>query len=130
MRYQAHGPEDESVRQRLRELAALRKRFGYRRLWTLSRREGMVANHKRVYGPGKPVQNAFIESFNGTFRDDCLNLHWFPSLERAQVVIEGWRQDYNHVRPHSSLGERTPAEVLAAFTPGQETALQPEVVQL
>ena len=80
--------------------------------------------------PGKPQQNAFIESFNGTFRDDCLNLHWFPSLERAQVVIAGWRQDYNHVRPHGSLGERTPAEFLAAFTPGQETALQPEVVQL
>jgi putative transposase len=79
--------------------------------------------------PGKPQQNGFIESFNGTFRDDCLNLHWFPALERAQVVIESWRGDYNQIRPHSALGERTPAEFLAAFTPGQGTALQPEVVQ-
>jgi putative transposase len=79
--------------------------------------------------PGKPYQNAFIESFNGTLRDDCLNLHWFMSITGARATIETWRHDYNHVRPHSSLGERTPAEFLAAFTPERETALQPEVVQ-
>ena len=54
--------------------------------------------------PGKPVQNCFIESFNGTFRDDCLNLHWFMSLPDARRTIETWRNDYNHARPYSSLG--------------------------
>lgn len=60
--------------------------------------------------PGKPVQNAFIESFNGTLRDDCLNLHWFLSLRDAQTTIEDWRRDYNEFRPHSSLGGLTPSE--------------------
>lgn len=60
--------------------------------------------------PGKPVQNCFIESFNGTFRDDCLNLHWFLSLADARRTIEAWRRDYNEVRPHSSLGRLTPQE--------------------
>ena len=60
--------------------------------------------------PGKPTQNAFIESFNGTFRDDCLNLHWFLSLADARRTIEAWRKDYNEERPHSSLGRRTPYE--------------------
>ena len=58
--------------------------------------------------PGKPVQNAFIESFNGSFRDECLNLHWFGSLADAKRVIEQWRDDYNRVRPHSSLAGLTP----------------------
>jgi putative transposase len=79
--------------------------------------------------PGKPYQNAFIESFNGTLRDDCLNLHWFRSLAQARLTIEAWRQDYNHVRPHSALGELTPAEFRAALTPERATALQPEAVQ-
>ena len=56
------------------------------------------------------MQNAFIESFNGTLRDDCLNMHWFLSLADAKRTIEDWRQDYNEVRPHSSLGGLTPAE--------------------
>lgn len=60
--------------------------------------------------PGKPYQNGYIESFNRTFRDDCLNLHWFTSIERARITIEAWRRDYNEVRPHSSLGELTPRE--------------------
>jgi putative transposase len=60
--------------------------------------------------PGKPVQNCFIESFNGTFRDECLNLHWFLSIHDASRTIENWRQDYNDVRPHSSLGRLTPTE--------------------
>lgn len=69
--------------------------------------------------PGKPVQNCFVESFNGTLRDDCLNLHWFVSLEDARRSIESWRQDYNHVRPHSSLGQQTPAEFASQHTPGE-----------
>src|SRR5690606_2516518 len=60
--------------------------------------------------PGKPVQNCFIESFNGTFRDECLNLHWFLSLDDAKQEIETWRVDYNEARPHSSLGRLPPAE--------------------
>ncbi len=59
--------------------------------------------------PGKPVENAYVERFNGKFRDECLNEHWFTSLAPARAVIEGWRQDYNEVRPHSSLGNQTPA---------------------
>jgi putative transposase len=66
--------------------------------------------------PGKPVQNAFIESFNGKFRDECLNQNWFTSLEDARRIIEAWRVDYNTVRPHSSLGYKTPEEYAAAVT--------------
>jgi putative transposase len=233
VRYQAHGSEDGSVRQRLVELAALRKRFGYRRLGLLLRREGLVVNHKRVYrlyceeglglrrrkrkrltsegrgrgevatrpdevwsldfvsdatatsrrlklltivdtytreslaievdtsiggarlarvldrvimerhaqpaeivmdngpemtsraldqwayergirlrfiAPGKPVQNCYIESFNGRLRDECLNQHWFRSLSDAREIVEEWRRDYNRARPHSALGGLTPEE--------------------
>jgi len=58
--------------------------------------------------PGKPIENAYVESFNGKFRDECLNEHWFLSMADAQAVIEAWRVDYNTVRPHSALGDRTP----------------------
>lgn len=54
--------------------------------------------------PGKPTDNPFIESFNGSFRDECLNIHWFLSLEDARQKIENWREEYNHFRPHSALG--------------------------
>jgi len=60
--------------------------------------------------PGKPTQNAFIESFNGRFRDECLNEHVFYSLAEARRTIEAWRQDYNAERPHKSLGHLTPNE--------------------
>jgi len=60
--------------------------------------------------PGKPVQNAYVESFNGKLRDECLNEHWFTSLEEARSLLEAWRQDYNTCRPHSSLGDLTPVE--------------------
>ena len=61
--------------------------------------------------PGKPTQNAFIESFNGKFRHECLRQHWFESLYEARNIVKDWRQDYNHVRPHSSLNYQTPKEV-------------------
>jgi len=67
--------------------------------------------------PGKPIQNCFVESLNGSLRDECLNVHWFPTLRVAQQAIEQWRVDYNRVRPHSSLGERTPEE-FAFDSPG------------
>jgi putative transposase len=239
VRYQARQRDDGDVRQRLRELAALRKRFGYRRLGLLLRREGVIVNHKRVYrlyreeglslrrrkrkrltsegrgpgelasrpnevwsldfisdatapgrrlklltvvdtftreslavevdtsisgervarvldqvigergaqpeevvldngpemtsraldqwayergirlrfiAPGKPVQNAYIESFNGRLRDECLNLHWFRSVADARQIVEAWRLDYNRARPHSALGGLTPEEYRSGLT--------------
>lgn len=62
--------------------------------------------------PGKPIQNAFIESFNGKFRDECLNEHWFLTVLEAQVVIEAWRQEYNEERTHSAIGNMTPMEFI------------------
>jgi putative transposase len=229
--YQPRRPDDATVRQRLRELAAERRRFGYRRLGWLLAREGCRMNHKKLYRlyreeklmvrrrggrkralgtrtpmtlpltinqrwsldfvsdtlsdgrrfrilcivddfsreclatvvdtslggvrvvrelerltleratpevivsdngteltsvavlrwaldrlqwhyiqPGKPVQNAFIESFNSKLRDECLNEHAFLSLTEARLIIEAWREDYNYLRPHSSLGALTPME--------------------
>lgn len=234
-RYPRPGPDESELRKRLKELAAEHRRYGYRRLTVLLRREGAMVNHKRVYRlyreeglgvrrrkrkrigaaerqpltvpagpnqrwsmdfisdglgdgrkfrslnivddysrecvavevdtsipggrvvrvlerlrerrglpgvlvtdngpefagqaldvwayqqgvklhfiePGKPVQNAFIESFNGKMRDECLNEHWFGTLAEARQTIEAWRRDYNEVRPHSSLGNRTPQEFTA-----------------
>lgn len=60
--------------------------------------------------PGKPTDNAYIESFNGSFRDECLNVHWFLSLDDAKMKAEDWRQDYNNSRPHSALNNLAPAE--------------------
>ena len=64
----------------------------------------------RLIAPGKPTQNAYIESFNGRFRDECLNEHWFTSLTHAEVVIEAWRREYNEERPKKGLGGLTPAD--------------------
>ncbi len=231
LRYQGKRPDDAAVRQRLRELAAERRRFGYRRLGWMLAREGHAMNHKKLYRlyheeklvvrrrgrrkralgtraptaiprainqrwsldfvsdalsdgrrfrilcivddfsreclatvvdtslggvrvvrelerlvvertvpqvvvsdngteltsgavlrwatgrlawhyiePGKPVQNAFVESFNSRLRDECLNEHVFLTLAEARETIEAWRHDYNHHRPHSSLGALTPVE--------------------
>jgi putative transposase len=60
--------------------------------------------------PGKPTDNCFIETFNGSLRDECLNVHWFESMEEAAAKVEAWRSDCNESRPHQALGERTPAE--------------------
>jgi putative transposase len=70
--------------------------------------------------PGKPVENAFIESFNGRLRDECLNAHVFGSTSEAQQVLDTWREDYNHVRPHSALQDRTPAEMGAMWVDSRE----------
>ena len=61
--------------------------------------------------PGKPWQNGVTESFNGKFRDECLSLEWFRSRAEAKVIIESWRQHFNPVRPHSSLGYLTPTSL-------------------
>ena len=234
-RYTSRRPDDAQVRQRLRELALQRRRFGYRRLHLLLRREGIMLNHKKLYrlyreerlmvrkrggrkraigtraplalpqgpnqrwsldfvsdalacsrkfrvlavvddftreclaltvdnslsgvrvareldrlverrgrpclvvsdngteltsrailgwqqdhgiewhyiAPGKPMQNAFVESFNGRLRDECLNEYLFSSLHEARRIIEAWRIDYNTTRPHTSLHGLTPAEFAA-----------------
>ncbi|HBW2290169.1 TPA: IS3 family transposase [Klebsiella pneumoniae] len=62
--------------------------------------------------PGKPTDNPFIESLNGSLRDECLNIHWFLSLEDAQDKLDNWRREYNHERTHSSLNDMTPAEFI------------------
>jgi putative transposase len=64
--------------------------------------------------PGKPTDNAFVESFNGRLREECLNSHWFLSLADARTKIEAWRRDYNESRPHTALGWLTSAEYAAS----------------
>ena len=81
--------------------------------------------HLDVIRPGKPVENAFIESFNGRLRDECLNVHQFTSLAEARAIIEVWRVDYNQRRPHSSLGHLTPSEFVSQH---QEEWIVEEVV--
>ena len=73
--------------------------------------------------PGKPTDNAFIESFNGSFRDECLNVNWFLSLEDACEKIQSFREEYNHFRPHSALGNLTPVEALSRHHRSPETLL-------
>ena len=65
--------------------------------------------------PGKPTDNAYIESFNARFRLECLNEHWFMSLEDAREKTEQWRRDYNQNRPHSSLGDLTPQQFVDKY---------------
>jgi putative transposase len=76
-------------------------------LWAYQR--GVTLDFSR---PGKPTDNAFIESFNGKFRAECLNAHWFMSLDDAQRKCEAWRRDYNEERPHSSIGNKRPIELI------------------
>ena len=243
-RYQSQARDQMPLRLRLRELAAVRVRYGYRRLHVLLRREGWPVNHKRIYrlyreeglsirtkyrkkrvslprvipppaqqpnerwsidfltdslvdgrrframtivdnvsrvspaiavdtsingervvavldhlkrsigvpkriavdnGPefiskaldawayrnqvtlefsrlGKPTDNAYVESFNGHFRSECLDQHWFETLAEAQEVIEAWRVEYNEERPHRSLQQRTPRAVLASWEPPEKAA--------
>jgi putative transposase len=69
-------------------------------------------NHVRMdfSRPGKPTDNCYVETFNGSLRDECLNVHWFETLEEARAKIEAWRIDYNDSRPHQGLKEMTPNE--------------------
>ena len=70
--------------------------------------------------PGKPTDNAFAESFNGRFRDECLDQHWFASLEEVRQTVEAWRIEYNTERPHRALGQQAPAAWEAAWAPAQK----------
>ena len=78
--------------------------------WCIERK--ITMNHIQ---PARPMQNGHIESFNGRFRDECLNANWFRNLFDARIKIAGWRRDYNSSRPHSSLGYRTPGEFAAQW---------------
>ena len=71
--------------------------------------------------PGLPTDNAFIETFNGSLQDECLNLRWFATLAEAKIIVEVWRRDYNESRPHMALGHRTPQEYLLNNRPFAET---------
>ena len=79
--------------------------------------------------PGKPTDNAYIESFNGRLRQECLNTHWFLSLEDACSRIEAWRHAYNETRPHSALDWQTPAEfaLRCGLEPAAQSKREPEI---
>ena len=72
----------------------------------------------RLIQAGKPMQNGFIECFNGRFRDECLNEHWFRDIVHARKIINDWRQDYNASRPHSALNYKTPSEFAVRWRNG------------
>ena len=82
-------------------------------------RNGVTLEFSR---PGKPTDNAFVESFNGHFREECLDQHWFETLAEAREVIEAWRVGYNEERPHRALGQRTPAAFLASWEVPEKAA--------
>lgn len=75
----------------------------------------------RLIEPGKPNQNAHVESFNGRLRDECLNEHWFPTVLHALTSIESWRRDYNEERPKRALGGLTPAQSAAQLAAKKDT---------
>ena len=77
-------------------------------LWAYTR--GVTLDFSR---PGKPTDNAFIEAFNGRFRAECLNAHWFMSLEDARQKMEAWRRYHNEERPHGAIGQKAPITLLA-----------------
>lgn len=83
-------------------------------LWAYQR--GVILDFSR---PGKPTDNRFIESFNGKLRAECLNTHWFMSLDDARAKLEAWRKDYNEVRPHCPIGSKPPISLLNGSSAAQ-----------
>jgi len=81
----------------------------------------------RLIQPGRPAQNGFIESFNGRFRDECLNEHGFSDVSHARKTISEWRQDYNECRPHSALNYQTPSEFAARWRNGKCEGKQTDI---
>jgi putative transposase len=100
-----HGYPDELVHDNGPELTS-------RAMFEWSHKTGVKL---RFIPPGKPRQNACVESFNGKFRDECLNENWFASIHEARKIIEVWRTHYNTIRPHSALNDQTPAQFTQAF---------------
>jgi len=116
-RYESRRPDDQALRDRLCELAAWSTidngpEFAGKTLDEWAYRTGLKLH---FIEPGKPQQNAYIESFNGKFRDECLNEHWFVSMRHARETIADWCQEYNNDRPHSSLGYLTPKQFADSF---------------
>jgi len=93
--------------------------FTGKAMLTWAHRNGIVL---RLIEPGKPNQNAYVESFNGRLRDECLNEHWFMSVAHARAVIETWRREYNEERPKKGLGGLTPAAYASQLTTRMKTA--------
>ncbi len=85
-------------------------------LWAYQR--GVELDFSR---PGKPTDNAFIESFNGKFRTECLNVHWFLTLDDACSKMEEWREDYNTIRPHSAIGNKPPISLMKGSSAASAT---------
>ena len=81
--------------------------------------------------PGRPMQNGHVESFNGKFRDECLNQHWFVTLHQARLIVAAWQRHYHDERPHSSLGNQTPGEFVAGlpFAPQEFDTAEPPPAQ-
>jgi putative transposase len=102
-------PQVQSLRIAIRDAASKRPRFGWRRILVLVKREGIDFSR-----PGKPTDNAHIESFNGRVRQELLNPSWFDTIEQARREAGAWRRDYNEIRPHRSLGNKSPKEFVLA----------------
>ncbi|MGY4509495.1 putative transposase [Bradyrhizobium sp. USDA 3650] len=121
--YKSKRGDQAALKHRIKDICATRVRYGYPKsirvdqgsefisrdldIWAYQR--GVVLDFSR---PGKPTDNSFIESFNGKFRTECLNTHWFLSLDDARQKMEDWRRDYNEVRPHSAIGNKAPISLL------------------
>ena len=113
------------IRKKMHEIAEKRRRFGYRRIGVMLERDGFTSDTGVAWhyiDPGKPQQNGLIESFNGSLRDECLNEEIFDSLADARQKLALWRYDYNNVRPHSSLENKTPAEARRALEQSEGSA--------
>jgi putative transposase len=78
--------------------------------------------------PGKPTDNAYVESFNATVRLECLGRHWFLDLDDAREKVEEWRTEYNEVRPHSAIGDRTPLSLIHPSRQDVEVSTRPEIL--
>ena len=79
-------------------------------LWAYHHKAAIECNR-----PGEPTDNSFVESFNGSFRDECLNVHWFETLDEAREKVVAWRVEYNESRPHQAVREMTPAEYALSY---------------
>jgi putative transposase len=92
-------------------------------LWAYT--NGVILDFSR---PGKPTDNAYVESFNASVRLECLGQHWFMDLDDARQKIEDWRREYNEVRPHSAIGDRTPMALLSSLGDRPEVSKGPEIL--
>jgi putative transposase len=110
--------------QGLSERSSHRQRPGVHQRAFMAWAQGHGIRHLLIQ-PGRPMQNGYIESFNGKFRDECLNEHWFETLPQARAAIAAWRKDYNEVRPHSSCRRMPPAKFAALHRQHAADATQP-----